>query len=242
MGQAIDRTEFSAADYQQFSARLHDNLAALKQVLAMPGFGQGPGSVGAELELYLIDAAGQPVYRNQELRERSGDPQLALELNRFNLEYNLSAVSVTADPLGSLEREIGQKLAQVNSLDDDVSVIPIGILPTLRKKHFGAHAMTDERRYQFLNQVLQEWHPGPLKLSINGHEPLACTSPDITLEGACTSFQLHYRVRPDEFACVWNIAQLVAAVVLALSANSPFMVGRRCWMESRVPVFRQTID
>ena len=242
MGQAIDRDEFNAADYQQFGVRLHENLKALAKVLAKPGFGEGKGSVGAELELYLIDDAGQPVLRNVELQQMSNDPQVDLELNRFNLECNLSAVAVDQGPFLAIENEMQQKLEMLNGLDKAVGVIPIGILPTLTEQHFGMHAMTDQRRYHFLNKILQDWHQGPFKLSINGREPLEFSHPDITLEGSCTSFQLHYKVRPDEFARVWNIAQLVAPVALALSTNSPFMLGNRCWMESRVPVFKQSID
>ncbi len=55
MGQKIERTDFSAEDYKEFAAELRHNLAAVKEVMARPGFGVGNRSVGAELELYIIN-------------------------------------------------------------------------------------------------------------------------------------------------------------------------------------------
>ena len=90
MGIEIDRTDFSAADQSAFAVRLEQNLAVLQRLLSDPGFGEGPASLGAELEMYVVDAAGNPLYANEEILAAADDPQLTLELNRYNLEYNLS--------------------------------------------------------------------------------------------------------------------------------------------------------
>jgi len=51
MGLAIDRDEFDDADRTAFAARLTAGLAALRHVLARPGFGEGASTIGAEIEL-----------------------------------------------------------------------------------------------------------------------------------------------------------------------------------------------
>ena len=51
-----------------------------------------PRSLGAELEMYIVDAQGMPLYANQEILADAGDPQLTLELNRYNLEYQSLSV------------------------------------------------------------------------------------------------------------------------------------------------------
>ena len=106
MGLAIGRTEFSAEDHARFQRKLRENLAALKRLLGRPGFGEGPPSLGAEVELYLIgrDACALPC--NQQLQERSRDPRVALELNRFNLEVNLTPVPAAGRPFSRLEAEM----------------------------------------------------------------------------------------------------------------------------------------
>ncbi|MEM8627890.1 MAG: glutamate--cysteine ligase, partial [Pseudomonadota bacterium] len=63
MGIEINQTEFSDAEAQAFCERLEHNLDALEVLLARPGFGIGPGSVGAELEIYLVDEAGKALNR-----------------------------------------------------------------------------------------------------------------------------------------------------------------------------------
>ena len=90
MGIEIETTEFSEADHEAFTIRLEQNLGVLQQMLDDPDFGEGPASLGAELEMYVVDAAGNPLYANEEILAAAGDPQLTLELNRYNLEYNLS--------------------------------------------------------------------------------------------------------------------------------------------------------
>ena len=80
------------------------------------------------------------------------------------------------------------------------------------------------------------------ELDIAGVERLTCTSASIAPEAACTSVQLHLQVTPARFADVWNAAQAVAAVQVAVGANSPFLFGRELWRESRPPLFQQATD
>ena len=58
MGLAIDRDHFDPVDYERFEERLEESLLALGRLLERPGFGTGPTTVGAELELFLVDVSG----------------------------------------------------------------------------------------------------------------------------------------------------------------------------------------
>ena len=104
MGIDIDKTSFGATDHQAFSARLEENLDALRQLLTQPGFGEGPATLGSELEMYIVDDAGNPLYANQEIEAAANDPQLTLELNRYNLEFNLSPYRLDDSAFASTER------------------------------------------------------------------------------------------------------------------------------------------
>ena len=90
MGIDIDRTTFSESDYSRFQDRLADNLCSLKSVLDRPGFGQGQASIGAELEMYIVDNEGRPLLINEQILHQAKDPLRTPELNRYNLEYNLA--------------------------------------------------------------------------------------------------------------------------------------------------------
>jgi gamma-glutamyl:cysteine ligase YbdK (ATP-grasp superfamily) len=244
MGIEIDRTRFEAEDYLAFQQRLEENLAALFGLGNDPAFGRGPGSLGAELEMYIVDKDGHPLHVNQEILDRAQDPQLTLELNRYNLEFNLSPYRVDAGPFSSTEREVLEKLATLRRVAADFGgrVVPIGILPTLRQSDFGTHCITDRRRYHALVAQLLQRRGGQFNIDINGDDPLKMAMADITLEGANTSFQVHYRVAPDEYADTYNAIQLMTPLALAMAANSPTLFGHRLWHETRVPLFKQSID
>ena len=62
------------------------------------------------------------------------------------------------------------------------------------------------------------------------------------LEACNSSFQVHLQVAPDEFARIYNIAQVLAGPLMAVSANSPIVFGRRLWAETRIALFRQAVD
>ncbi|MBT7952318.1 MAG: glutamate--cysteine ligase [Gammaproteobacteria bacterium] len=244
MGLDIDKTSFEAEDYHGFRVRLEQNLSALKHLLEQPGFGQGKGSIGAELEIYIIDQHGRPLLVNQELKDDAGDEQLTLELNRYNLEYNLSPYALDDHPFINTEKEICRKLEYLESLAEkyDGRIAIVGILPTLRQDDFGPQSMSDRPRYHALVNQLIKQRGSSFKIHINGEDPLQLDMSDVTLEGANTSFQMHYRVEPDVFADTYNAFQLMTPLAMAISANSPGLFGHMLWHETRVPLFKQSID
>lgn len=244
MGIDIDRTHFAPADYAAYQRRLADNLEALGLLLARPDFGVGPGSLGAELELYVVGEDGNPAHLNQQILDLAEDPQLTHELNRYNLEYNLSPFAISDQPFRRTEQEILEKLAQAGAVARGLNarIVPIGILPTLRQSDFGAHCVTDRKRYHALVGQLIRRRGGAFRIDINGADPLQLEMADITLEGANTSFQVHYRVDPARFADTYNALQLVTPLVVAVAANSPTLFGHRLWQETRIPLFKQSID
>ncbi|MCG8414789.1 MAG: hypothetical protein MI746_11280 [Pseudomonadales bacterium] len=244
MGLEIDNTDFKAEDFVLFRDRLQSNLRALQALLKRPGFGEGPLSFGAELELYIVDHEARPLHINQEIQRRLDDPQLTLELNRYNLEYNFSPSLLSEGCLGLTQSEAIGALNRINSAASQLggSIVPIGILPTLQQSDTGYHAMTPLDRFEALTNELTEIRGGPFTIAIEGEEALQLAMDDVTLEGANTSFQIHLRVPPQEFADFYNAVQLVTPLVLAMATNSPTLFGHRLWQETRIPLFKQSID
>lgn len=244
MGQATEHTEFTDEDRVRFRDRLGTNLKCLETLLQTSGFGDGPMSFGAELELYIVDRQGRPLPINKELQLALADEQLTLELNRFNLEYNFSPVLVSDSCFARTEIEALSALSRINACAErwNGSVFPIGILPTLQASDLGLQVMTDEPRYHALTEQLRRIRGGPFRVHIYGEDKIDLEMEDVTLEGANTSFQVHLKVQPDEFSDFYNAVQLVTPLVLAISANSPLLFGQRLWHETRVPLFKQSID
>ena len=244
MGTEIEQIQFTPDEVTAFKARLEENLTSLQKLLATPGFGTGPASVGAELEMYVIDAQGHPLHSNQEILQRANDSQLTLELNRYNLEYNLTPCLIAEQAFAAIEMQLQTQLGRLNQLSAELDgrVVPIGILPTLTDRDLGAHCITDRKRYHALVAQLIRRRGSHFSVDINGENPLKLDMADITLEGANTSFQVHYRVNPDSFADIFNAIQMATPLALALAANSPTLFGRCLWHETRIPLFKQSID
>ena len=74
MGKDVERDTFDELEYGRFAQRLEQCLSALEKLLDRPGFGVGPATIGAEVELFFVDYAGRPLPRNQAVRAASADP------------------------------------------------------------------------------------------------------------------------------------------------------------------------
>jgi len=244
MGLSIDRESFTADEFSRFAERLSESLEVLRALLIRPGFGQGPPSLGAEVELHLVDARAAPLAKNAEVLATAADPRLTLEINRFNLEVNAPPVALAGSPFVGLQRELTAALAVVRDAAriHGARAALVGILPTLRVAHLAEGVLSDAPRYRVLSRLLRAQRGAPFAVHIKGRESLTAHCDDVALEGANASFQVHLRVTPSAFARSFNAAQLAAAPLLAASANSPFFDAKCLWDETRIALFQQSVD
>lgn len=244
MGLQVDRTDFSEADHRRFAARLTQNLETLRALLDSGALCEREASLGAEVELSIVDRDNRPLPIGRQLLAGALDDRWQLELDRFNLEYNLAPVAAAGRPFRALQEELQAALAAVDAAASaqDGSIRLVGILPTLTEADLTSHAMTDLPRYQALSAALRRQRERPFEIAIDGEIPLRTRADDVTLEGANTSFQLHVRTPADAFAGTFNALQLATAPALALSTNAPIFASRRLWEETRVALFKQSVD
>lgn len=244
MGIQINKESFTKEDYERYQLRLQQQLQVLEQMVQSPGFGGDINSFGSELEVYIIDKDGLTKPINKQLLAEVGDPRLSLELNQFNLEYNLSPIDAEGRPFSEMAREIVEVHDLVNdsAANHGARIVPIGILPTLTKDNIAVASMTDLPRFRALSNGIQGLRGKPFQIHINGKDPLTLNSNDITLEGANTSFQFHIRVPLKQYCNTWNAVQMVTPLVLALASNSPTLFGHSLWHETRIALFKQSVD
>jgi hypothetical protein len=105
-----------------------------------------------------------------------------------------------------------------------------------------ASSLSSNPRYALLSEQILAARGEDISISIDGVDRLHTTADTIVPEAACTSTQLHLQVGPDEFADYWNASQAIAGVQLALGANSPFLLGKQLWHETRIALFEQATD
>ena len=244
MGLQVDRSDFAEDDFRRFRHRLDLSLKALRARLEGGFLDHDECSLGAELELVIADAGGRPLPLNRVLSEQTRDPRWQLEIDRFNLEYNLTPVAARGTPFSVLRAELDRVVAQARALAAPHGALlhMVGILPTLRASDLSSGAMTDLPRYRALSEGIRRLRRKPFQIDIAGDDRLELLADDVTFEGANNSFQLHMRTRASRFAVLYNALQLATAPALALSTNSPLLFGKRLWEETRIALFKQSVD
>ncbi|WP_328892769.1 glutamate-cysteine ligase family protein [Streptomyces sp. NBC_00236] len=244
MGEKVVAGAFDLSDRQKYRRKLHQCLEGLGRLLAERRFDRPRNLMGMEIELNLAGADGMPKMLNGQVLDRIASRDFQTELGMFNLEVNIVPHNLSGRVLDQLAEELrtGLGYADRKAAEVDAGIMMIGILPTLGREDMVRSNLSDVDRYALLNDQMVAARGEDFSLDIEGVERLVCTSGSITPEAACTSVQLHLQVTPERFADVWNAAQAVAAVQVALGANSPFLFGRELWRESRPPLFQQATD
>lgn len=237
--------EFQDRDeLRRFTKRVLDDLDTLERICADGRIEAGVRRIGAEQEMFLVDKAGRPANAAPQMLAALDDRRFTTELGAFNLEANLDPHLFGGDCLRKLETEMRELHLKARRAAEsiDTQAILVGILPTLEQKHLGLDAMTPVPRYHALNHALTNLAGGRFRTSITGMDELEFEHDNIMLEACNTSFQIHFQTGAQEFARLYNLAQLVTAPVLAVSVNSAVLLGRRLWHETRIALFQQSVD
>jgi CBS domain-containing protein/gamma-glutamyl:cysteine ligase YbdK (ATP-grasp superfamily) len=244
MGELDVRPSAGSKDTQHFVRNLLKDLKALERMLEDNWFETGITRIGAEQELCLVDKQYKPAPVNLELLEAAQNDMLTSELARFNLEYNLDPLVFEGDCLARMEKQLTDLYHVVREHANKLGTEPVltGILPTIRKFDVSEANLTPLDRYRALMDALNQMRGEHLELNIRGVDELRVKHDSPLLEGCNTGFQIHLQIEPKEFARMYNISQLLTAPILALSANSPLLFGKRLWFETRVALFQQSID
>ncbi len=244
MGRDIATSEFTDADFDAFAERLDRETRLLEQWLEQGRFAESAPVGGFELEAWLTDAQWLPATRNEELLARMQDPLLTTELARYNLELNTHPRALRDDALQRMHAGLADtwRRTRNGAAALGLRLLMIGILPTLSQAHVGRSNMTPVPRFAALNdQVLRQRGGRALEIDIVGREHLFTEHPDVMLESAATSFQIHMQVPASRARHYFNAAILVSGPMVAVSANAPYLFGRDLWAETRIPLFEQAV-
>ena len=244
MGEEVEQQEFTRADRTRHREKVRRNLDVFARMLREAAFDTDDPMTGLEVELNLVDEAGDPALRNAEVLEQIADADFQTELAQFNVEINVPPVHLHDDGLARIEEVLRQDLndAEERSAAIGAHLVMIGILPTLAEGHLGRDAISANPRYALLSDQILAARGEDIEIRISGDEQLRTTADSIVPEAACTSTQFHVQTSPDQFAAYWNASQAIAAAQLAVGANSPYLLGKELWRETRIPLFEQATD
>jgi len=244
MGRHDVQETSNGEELRLFSRSLLRDLRAFEQMLDEGLFETEVRRIGAEQEMFLVDHDFRPALNAMEVLELIDDPHFTTELGKFNLECNLDPITLGDQALRKLETQLTEFLAKARDAARqlDSEVILCGILPTLEKSDLTLENITPMARYHALNEAMNRMRGQKYHLYIKGRHELNITHDNVMLEACNTSFQVHFQVKPENFARLYNIAQAVAAPVVAVAVNSPLLFGRQLWRETRIALFQQSVD
>lgn len=244
MGQDVSGQTLSSAETRAYTRALLRDFHALERMLRDGCFETGVRRIGAEQEMFLVNEGFRPASTALEMLERLDD-SFTTELALYNLEANIEPAVLESHCFSNMEARLTELVARAQMAASEIGcqVALTGILPTLTKSDVTLANITPKTRYYALNTAFARARAGePYQLRIQGADELFTMHESVMLESCNTSFQVHLQVDPDEFASVYNVAQVVTAPVMSAAVNSPVLFGLHLWRETRIALFQQSID
>ncbi|MCB0571372.1 MAG: CBS domain-containing protein [Phaeodactylibacter sp.] len=228
---------------QSFTRKLLRDVEALDVMLRENVFEKGLQRIGAEQEFCLVDADFQPAAEGYTLLK--GLPAaFTTEIGKFNLEANLDPFLFDGEGLQKTEHQLHHlwNLMEQEARKHQLSPVLTGILPTIRHSHLDSSYMTPRERYAILSKAIHQMRGADFEINIQGADELIARLDTAMFEACNTSWQMHLQLAPETFCEQYNWAQWISAPVLAACANSPLLLGRELWHETRIALFQQSID
>jgi hypothetical protein len=245
MGQEVSHSHFSAKERATFELRLQEETLLLHQQISQGEFSSKAVMGGFEIEACLVNNLCCPAPVNTEFFERFNNPLATPELAKFNIELNNNPLPLKGTCFEMFEAELDEvfKEADTAAARMDIRVLLIGILPTLKSGDCCLKNMSEMKRYKALNHiVLKARGSKPLKFDIKGKDHLLLTQNTVMMEAATTSFQIHLQTPWQQAHHYYNASIIASAPLMAVSGNSPFLLGKQLWHETRIPLFEQAVD
>lgn len=244
MGELKVKKLSADSDKVAYIDQLLTDIKALDEMLAKGMFEKEAIHIGAEQEFCLTNENWEPATNADALLKEIDDPHFTSELTVYNLEINLDPLKLEGKCFSELHKQLKRLLKKASEVADkhNTKIILTGILPTVTPDNLGPDSMTPLDRYKVLNDALIDIRQDEIELHIKGVDEVNLHHDNIMYEGCNTSFQAHLQINPDNFADTYNWAQAISGPILSVCTNSPLLLGKELWEETRIALFTQSID
>lgn len=245
MGEEIQQTHFEQADYDRFQERLEQETEVIRDLFAQGKFDNSSRMLGYELELCLADAQGYPSCVNTQVIESTGNPAFTVELAKFNMEINGAPFQYQSHVFDLIETDLHRLFTEAEQAakNHQSRIGMFGVFPSITREHLDhENYMTELHRYNQLNSQVLNMRGKPVRMHLEGEDYLDIEQDDVMLEALATSLQIHMLVPFDEIVPCYHAGLWSSMLVLAATANSPLVLGKCCWQESRIGIFKQAVD
>jgi CBS domain-containing protein len=227
-------TDPDAAAIGAFEAALADDIETLDRMLAEDLVGDDGGRIGLVQDVLLVDDRGEPAPCADVLVPSAGRPTLTPRAARFTVGIRLPPEPPGRGGLDRLERALTTELdalrAAARAMEADLLLA--GLPPTLAERDAGPDALHPDPTLAAIGRGGVA--DGPLEIDLQGFERLRTTHRTAVPDLAGAHLRLHWDTDAAEFASQYNLAQFLSPLLIANSACSPVLLGRRLWLSTRV--------
>ena len=245
MGSHFVKAIESLSERKDFLYHLLNDVKALDMMIENNLFEKGIQRIGAEQELCIVDKNFHASKNALKILNKINDKHFTTELALFNLEINLDPLILETNCFSLLEKQVSTLLKKAHIAADQFDhdkILLVGILPTLMKKDLAYENITPHERYQVLNDVLKKIRGDDFLVRIKGIDELILNHKSILFEACNTSFQIHLQIPLNEIVDKYNWSQTIAGPMLSIMSNSPRLLGKDLWSETRIALFQQSVD
>ena len=244
MGEHIARSNFDERERMVFVQHLIDDIKSLETMIKERMIESDVVRIGAEQEMCLINSDYRPAAKSLEIIKAIDDPHFTTELASYNMEANLDPVQLGNECFRSMQDQLESllKKARNKAEEHNTRILLTGILPTISRDELRMEFMTPIPRYYKLNDILKAWRGDDFSVRIKGADELSLHHDSVLFEACNTSFQLHLQIPQDDFIKSYNWAQAISGPVLGTACNSPLLLGKELWRETRIALFQQSLD
>ncbi len=245
MGERVEASDLVVGHDDEVQRRLQRCVTTLQRMVDGGWFVAHEDTIGMEVELDLVDPLGRPRLVNDAVLARLGRADMQQEFGQFNVELNLAPRRLQGRVLHDSERDLADVLDRCRTRIEGLGarLVAVGMLPTLSAEQLTVERVSGNPRYALLCRRMRAARHGPFHVRIiDGCEPVEFSTDSVAPNAATTSLQLHLRVPPDRFAAYYNAAQTIAGAQVAVAANSPYLLGRQAWQETRITLCEQLLD
>ena len=244
MGQDTSNSKHTRNKHLHFVSALLEDITALEKMIADGLLESDIERIGAEQEICIVNENFSPGDNSIDLLQKIQDPQFTTELAKYNIEINLTPRTCIEGGLIAMENELLEKfiVARNHASALNSHLVIAGILPTISRKEITLDYLTPKERYHMLSKKLRDLRGRKFDLYLKGVDELHIRHDSIMFEACNTSFQVHLQISPAELVTSYNWSLAIAAPVLAISSNSPLLLGKELWSEIRIALFQQSID
>ena len=246
MGSEISNRVFTKEDFIAFKNACYDELEYIRTLFDKGSvIFSNKYRIGYELEVCILDSDNLPNPINHKILDDIDSPLFTNELAKYDLEINGNVFELDRDAPENLEADFQSlwEKAQKSAAKFNAQLGLFGVLPSLKLKHFNKTLyQSDMHRYTLISQRMRELRHEPVKILFHGEDEISLQKDDVMIEALGTSLQIHLQIPFDEAVDYYHAALFASVVLLGFSANSPLVLGKRAWHESRIAIFEQSVD